>query len=147
MIPSCSSMKRWLYARRTASSWPRRAALLGSIAVSLALAGQSMTAGTRAALGMDVDTRTSTYESGVDQSLATTLTDRVLKSMGSVSGRSVELGGLFVLGVSLIGAGRALSRRRAGQPSVRQPARLPKRSDVVLRPHAVAPRPFHRAAG
>lgn len=146
MEPFCTPKKRWPHAMRTASFWTRRAALLGSIAVSLALAGQSMTAGAGAAVASRVDSETSVYGAALDRTPIPIVVDRLRGSVGPVSERSVELVSLFVLGLSLIGAGRALARRPVRNPSDKQPARSPERPDSVLRPFVVARRPFRRAA-
>ncbi len=127
--------------RGSARTWLRRAALLGCIALSLALvddqaAARSWTPAPAPGVGA--------YHGPSVLGLALLAVNTAHRSVGAWSDGSFEALSLLVLGLGLFAAGQVLGRRpRFGTDGVRQPSVLEPASDDVLRPH----RPRLRSVG
>lgn len=154
MAPSCSSDRPWLRARRTIWEWTRRIAILGSVTVSLALAGQSTTAGSGTPVAFRAETGTSAHRGdtsarGSEEDLAQIriLTDQVRASLGHASGRYVDLASLFLLGLCLVGASHVVARRPARRRRDAQIVQSLHRPGTVVRPYVAARGSSRRAAG
>ena len=105
-LPQFASM----FVRRGALSWARRAILLGSIAASLALAGDQAVAGARVPVDSHPQSLAAINGSGLAPALATGFETSVRRSVDSMSDGSIEVVSLLILGLCLIGAGQALTR-------------------------------------
>jgi hypothetical protein len=88
----------------------RRAILLCSIVTVLVLIGDHTIAGTLGHAVVHVPPLTSTLQPNF--ALFTSIAVSVHESIGSLSERSFEVASLIVLGLSLLGGGRALTRTR-----------------------------------
>ena len=115
--------------------------------MSLALAGQSMTAGARPADGVQAVAGSSGLGSRVEGAVFPTLADDALASVGLASEGAIDMVGLFVLGLSLIGAGRVLARRQVQKPDERRQTTPVERANTAPKASVVARHPFRRVAG
>lgn len=88
----------------------RRAVLLCLIVAGLVLVGDHSLAGARSHATVQVSSATSTEQPSL--ALFTTVTVSGNQAIRSMSERAFEVVSLFVLGLSLLGGGRALTRKR-----------------------------------
>jgi hypothetical protein len=110
MSASLSSHRRQGVVPQRRRHWIRRAVLLCSVAVSLVLIGDQTLAGALSETAVRAPSLTSAIQPNF--ALFVGLAISVYQSAGSLSERSVEVVSLIVLGLSLLGGGRALARRR-----------------------------------
>lgn len=97
-------------ARAAPSRLPRLVAIVALLSCCLALAGPPMRAGTLSSGTSATETRTSIDRSVPDRPAFVALADRLHAPLAALPAHSAELAGLFVLGLSLLGAGRYLRR-------------------------------------
>ncbi|MEW5983888.1 MAG: hypothetical protein AB1806_16165 [Acidobacteriota bacterium] len=120
--------------------------MLGALVFCLALAGPPMTAGPLTAGIVRADAELPVPLSNTERPPILSLVDRALGPVASLPGHATELAGLFVLGLSLIGAGRVLGHRPAHR-GARARMVVSRRPRLVVRPSALAaPVAFRRSA-
>jgi len=110
MSASLSSHRGWGSRQQRPRHRIRRAVLLCSVATSLLLVGDQTLAGALSQTAVGAPSLTSAFQPNL--ALFASVAVSVYQSAGSMSERSFEVVSLIVLGLSLLGGGRALARRR-----------------------------------